>query len=124
MLESYALNASLTSRLFTLAEFRRKMAEHAQHDETLKRELLAAAPQELRELLEEEGVLRVVIECGQFSTKIRFGQRLGDRFGDFAAISSKFGELRRAWRRNVIIVLGKPERERVEVFFAAVYPTP
>lgn len=119
MLVHYAIGSVVEAKLTVLADCRRRFAALAQEEETLKKELLAAAPEKLRLFLIDNGVLDGLFAYGRVSLKIRFGR---EGFGNFQDIRNKFKDLQKTWKNNVAVRFAEPEQERVEVFLTATNP--
>ena len=117
---SYQLHSLLVTRLGVLAEFQQRLAVLQKEAEVIGKELLKSAPAQVREFLENDGVVENLIRYGQSSTKIVFGDAYG--FIDSSDVVDKLRRLGEIWEENVVIKVHPAEGRRIEVSFTARTP--
>jgi hypothetical protein len=101
-----------------LHEFQQKIGQQAGRDAIFKKELLAAAPRELRRWVEDVNVLDTLFTYGQYIPKLEFNGEYG--FTNYAAVKKQMTALSTTWKGIVHIRVHTPEVHRVKVKFTAV----
>ncbi|MCB9818966.1 hypothetical protein H6788_02180 [Candidatus Nomurabacteria bacterium] len=115
----HGIGYSISNRASLVSELSKKLAEQDEQDLRLKELMLKKAPEELREWLNEDGIMRALFIWGRCDTKISYDDEYG--FSNLDDVKAKLGVLRKAWRDIVYIKLDKsPEPHRVKVWFSAV----
>lgn len=113
------LGQSISKRAGLATEFAKNMARQQAQDDVLRTKLIEAAPEELREWLKEDGVLRCLFEFGKYSGKIKFNGYYG--FGTLVDIKKKMILLSTTWKDVVLVELDKhSEPHRVGVTLSAI----
>ncbi len=110
---------SISTRAALLSEITQKLAEQEKRDAKLYALLLEKAPKELREWVDEEMVLTILLKYGKCSTDIKFRNQYNFKNEDDAR--QKMKTLGRAWKDVVLIKLDRQaEPGRIGVQFTAV----
>ena len=109
-IEKYLMASILTRKLGALASFRSQMDAVQRDQASLAETLMLTAPKKMRKLLEEEGIIRNLLDYGQSIMKI--GNGYG--FKTPSQMKKAFTALELAWKGNVAI-LAIEEAGRLDV---------
>lgn len=108
----------LTSRLYVVSEFEKKLNEISEREEKAITQLESTTPPNLWVWLKEECVISNLVKGGKSSTQIYFNHAI---FGDLNSVQEQFIALQKAWDGCVLIRLDeKSEPKRIGVHFSAV----
>lgn len=94
----------LASRLWAVTELEQKLANLKAHETSLKKEIMAATPQELRVFVENEGIIDTIMQWGRCAQKVRFGKD-AEYFKSYSDAVAKIKLLQKAWKEVISIRL-------------------
>lgn len=114
MLHRGIVQSQLTSRLSILSEMRAKLDRLAGYDAEMVKELEALVPKSMKKYIEEEGILRVMMDHGGCSTHIRLNE-YGLKTKDNVRAAVK--ELQKAWKGYITVRLFSEETDRFSIRF-------
>lgn len=112
-----AIGRSISRRAHLVSELHQKLNEQEERDHVLKKELLQAAPESLRELLNEEMIMNCLFEYGRWSGKVDFRQY---GFNESVDVFKKIRTLEKAWEGAVKIERSPVGELRFELNFTAI----
>jgi hypothetical protein len=108
------IGKSLINRSRMVTSLMNQLVVQIEADKTLKKQLIEAAPETLREWLVEDLILENLFEFGIASRKIVFNKDYD--FGNLSDVTKKMKQLGKAWDKVITIVVdNEPEPHRVQV---------
>ena len=111
---SVVLNVAVKTRLILMKEIAERVQQCRETEERTTKQLLEAAPEDLRQFLTEDLVIRDLITFGHSSRKIRLFPDPDYGFKGMKDTKKKFVALRKAWGYSINVSFSE-EVGRIQV---------